>query len=425
MPYCQYSESLEIELRKNSSRLAEIEKIEENKFNEILSKDENRLIDLLDLFFPPRFYNKKGQFLYYPSLPASMRQRMIELLREAVLDGRLLIKSDIKDLKQAFDELLQVKQIKVPSNFGWIKLWSHAYIDYDADCKPIVPSSSVLSSTIETKQFVELLLDQKFLPLELLHFDIVYDFFIAWNKKQLENVINNWPREEGRLLVDVVSVLAGFYMDKHWVANQNFIVGFKSSLQLRLQPLRWKQDRDGNMPEIPGLERQRGYIDSGDLPLRIVKSGELWDKILEEVQTAMSLGRIIHTNKDRGRVDLVNTRLDDKTLELWTKGKDYQQLTHSQAQKVRAKAKVRTRAVGIIEKIKVVYERLPDKSPKSVWEELERLAEADVPDAVLIDVSPWTASNAKIIWRCQNGKETCTGKKRFQNILSEISKSIK
>ena len=412
---------MEIELRRNPSRLAEIEKIEENIFNELLSRDENRLIDLLDLFFPPRFYNKNGQFTYYPSLPATLRMRAIELLRESVLDGELLISSDVRELKQAFDKLLMVKQIKVLSNFGWIMLWSHASVDYDADCGAIVPSSSVLASTVETKQFLEFLLDQKFLPLELLHFDIVYDFFISWNKKQLERVINDWPKEEGRLLIDVVSVLAGFYMDKCWVANQNFIVGFKSSLQLRLQPLRWKQDRDGNMPEIAGLERQRGYIDSGDLPLRIVKSGEHWDKFLEEVQTAMSLGRVTHTGKER--VDLVNTRLDDKTLMRWAKDKGHQQLIHSLIPKVLAPSKmVRTRGVLITDKIKSVYERFLGGSSESIWEELERLAEADVSDDVLIDVSPWLAKGAKITWRSQNGKEAYTSKKRFQNILSEIKK---
>jgi hypothetical protein len=70
MPYYQYEVGLETNLAKSQHALETVEKKEEDLFNTVLSRQKNKLIDLIDLFFPPRFKKIGGQYIFHPTLPS-------------------------------------------------------------------------------------------------------------------------------------------------------------------------------------------------------------------------------------------------------------------------------------------------------------------------------------------------------------------
>jgi len=320
MPYYQYEANLELKLN-NSFELNKIEKIEEKKFNEILSKEENTIISLLDLFYPPRFWKREnGKTDFYPTLPIERRRVALELLQQEMMNGNISSKLNKIDLENGFKRLLAGDFTHAIVYFGFTALQSYAVAKYDHNQCAIIDIKNPLATLIKTSLFIELMIEHNHLPFETLHFEIVYNLFQNWNKKRLQKLKIDLLSEEDWPLIDAVSVLANFYALPGWVINAANVTGF--SLQPIHQPLRWARETAENSTESEYFKRKIGRIDKGELPNDLSQLYEEWNKTLKKIKYAMSFERIIHNGGEN--IDTISVRVDKKSFLIWAKQRGYQ-----------------------------------------------------------------------------------------------------
>ncbi|MBX3708211.1 MAG: hypothetical protein KIT56_00880 [Gammaproteobacteria bacterium] len=296
MPYFQYEIPTEVNLAKSQYALEAIEKNEEHQFHSMLTKPKNRIIDLLDLFFPPRFKKKGRQPVLYPTLPSAYRKQALGFLLSGIKSNQIQLGFDCDANNIPGINELTTEHIVLLSVTGGLRAFkSYAVVDYDHEGKALVDGTTLLGSIVDSVAFVELLIECNILPLELLNFATLLDLYLRWNKKQLDRLGEKRKYRESWLLIDAISYASGFYAMRSEVSSTGYINGFSPEMLLSKKPLRWRQEVSENMTEWECFQRPKGLIDNGKLPEEITNRQEHWNKVFKNAQIAMEFGDIKHT----------------------------------------------------------------------------------------------------------------------------------
>lgn len=428
MPYYQYE--IHVETKLTQHELEKIEKNEENQFNSVLSKPKNRVIDILDLFFPPRFKKKEGRFEFYPTLPCiAHRQRALESIQAKIKSHQIqvMVDCDINNIP-GFNNLAVIHTTPYllhPGRFPFFK--SCAVVDYDHEGKALIEDSTLLGSLIDTKAFIELVIECDILPFELFNLEIVLDFYMRWNKKRLDRLVEGMNDEEGWSLFDAVSYAAGYYAMKSWVSGRGYINGFFHELPFSEQPLRWRKEIPENLIEAPGFQRPKGKIDSGMLPERVVNMQNHWNNVFKNALDAMRFGDIKHTGGEK--VNRCNTRVREEQFFSWAKRKEYLVphtfLPNGQFVPDNMPKQKQQRTSLLHQCIADHRQQLINKTSKvpnnqSVWTSIYKVwMTGDIP---FIDgMSRWSGCDPRIEWTSEHGnpnRPDIMTKKSFQTHMS-------
>ncbi len=324
MPYYQYEISTEVNLATSQHALEAIEKEEENQFNSVLAKSKNRIIDLLDLFFPPRFKKKYKRYKLSPTLPVKHRKIALEFLQARIKSHQIktAFSCDVANIPGLKDFTAEHIEPIICEGFRHFK--SYAFVEYDNYDIALVDEKTILGSFVDTVAFVELLIECDILPFELLNFKIILDLYLKWNEKRLDRLPEELKDKEGWPLIDAVSRAAGFYVLKSWVAGGGWINGFSAGLSILRQPLRWNQEIHENIIGSNNFKRPKGRIDNGLLPEVIINLQNHWNEVFENASQAMKFGYINHTGGKNENVNRIDTHVREKVFFLWAKERGYQ-----------------------------------------------------------------------------------------------------
>lgn len=418
MPYYQYAVGLETSLAKSQHALESIEKDEETLFNTVLSRQKNKLIDLVDLFFPPRFKKKGGQYVFHPTLPSIYRKRALEFIKAAMESFQINVSfdCDIANIP-GFNNLTAEKY----DYFGFQCFKSYAVVDYDYAGKALVDETTLLGSFIDTVGFVELLIESDMLPLELLKLEIIFKIYMCWNGKRLHKLIEELKGEEGWPITEAISYAAGFYPIKSWISNGGYINELPNEPPLSHQPVRWKKDISQNMTESPDFNRPKGRIDNGQLSENIATLHRHWNKILKNAQQAMKFGDINHTGGEN--INCSTTRVREDGFFNWAKKKGYQ---YPGSLKLPKQKQTRTNPLHqiILDHRNVLIQKhslIPTN--EAIWSSIFKDWESKkIP--FIDNMSRWRDHGAKIVWTSENGnpeKPSIMEKASFQKHMSKHS----
>lgn len=317
MPYYQYPIHEEHKLRQNQQEINKKEQEEADRFNYVLKKEENSIINLLDLFFPPVFRKILGRPVLYPTLPGDGRKKTLEFLKQEMMSGSIPSVHQKDFLVRAFESVLQEGYVTASAATGLISLQSCAVVPYLSNDQPTPGEYDFLGHNIDTILFVEMLIEKNLLSLELLHFDVVRHIFEHWNVRRLTKLKDQLLREEGWPLIDAVSVLSEFYTLPIWVSDTRFVTGFGSWPSIVNKPLRWEP----NPLESPHFKRPRGRVDSDSLPDQLLVRRQAWNENFQQLQKAMSLGKIVHSG--RSQLNHIDVIIDEDSLKKWCKKKQF------------------------------------------------------------------------------------------------------
>ncbi len=302
MPYYQYKEGVEIRFygaqSRNQFEIEKIEREEEGRFNSVLSRERNRIIDLLDLFFPPRYYFMNERLELYPTLPVQYRAACLEALSHVMKDDFFGLNLPSVIVHSQFSKLLEKQFQNSGSFYGSPVIYSYAVYKYDNNRFAIVNEEDILSCLVETKKFIGLLIEQNIFPLELLHYKTPREYYLSWGREKLKKLLLGLKKEEAWPLTICVSLLSGFYVPLGFPFDGSSQSDFRLNFDYRMVPLRSKKEVVDNTIESYDFRRVNGVVDERKPSKEMFDFQEKWNSALRRIYDAMKFDEIKHNGKD-------------------------------------------------------------------------------------------------------------------------------